>query len=101
VSPSVLFHLIPALHLTDVDPHDLLPGQPGQGVCLIHDNVPEMIAKISSVVSSFGVNIENMINASTKGRRQAYTVLDVDSIPDTAEGAIMDIGGVIRVRILT
>ena len=69
-------------------------------VCVIHDNVPEMISKITGAVSSFGVNIENMINASTKGRIPSYTMLDVSSVPDGLTEAVKKIDGVTRVRIL-
>ena len=69
-------------------------------ICLIHFNVPEMIAKISSKVSSFGINIENMLNASTKGSLYAYTILDVSAMPDGIEEAMKKINGVIRVRTL-
>ena len=69
-------------------------------VCVIHDNVPEMISKITGAVSSFGVNIENMINGSTKGRIPSYTMLDISSLPDGLEDAILAIPGVTRVRVL-
>ena len=69
-------------------------------VCVIHINVPEMITKITGAVSSFGVNIENMINAGTKGRRQSYTMLDISSMPDGIEEEIKKIPGVTRVRTL-
>jgi len=68
-------------------------------ICVIHDNIPEMIAKITSAVSSYGVNIENMINTGTRGR-QAYTMLDVNTLPDGIEEIISKIGNVIRVRTL-
>ena len=69
-------------------------------VCVIHDNVPEMISKITGAVSSFGANIENMVNAGTKGKVASYTMLDINMLPDGLEESIMKIGGVTRVRIL-
>ena len=69
-------------------------------VCVIHDNEPGIISKITGAVSSFGINIENMINSGTKARIQSYTMLDVGSVPDGLEAAIKEIGGVIRVRII-
>jgi D-3-phosphoglycerate dehydrogenase len=77
-----------------------LPRSGDPRVCIIHDNIPDMIAKITSAVSSFGVNIENMINAGTKKRYHAYTMLDISSMPDGLEDAIGKIGGVSRVRAL-
>ena len=78
-----------------------LPRTGDPRLCVIHDNVPEMIAKITGVVSSLGVNIENMINASIKGRIPAYTMLDVSSLPEGLEDAVRKIEHVTRVRGLT
>jgi len=75
-----------------------LPRSDDPRLCIIHENIPEMIAKITVSISSFGVNIENMVNAGTKGRSHAYTMLDVDSLPDGLQKAVENIKGVIRVR---
>ena len=77
-----------------------LPRSGDPRVCVIHDNVPDMIAKITGAVSAFGVNIENSIYASTKGRLPSYMMLDVNTLPDGLEQALKDIKGVARVRIL-
>ena len=77
-----------------------LPRTGDPRVCVIHDNVPDMISKITGAISSFGVNIENMINASTKGRIPSYTLLDISSTPDGLEEAIKKIKSVTRVRCL-
>ena len=79
-------------------PNAFLPRSGDPRVCVIHDNVPDMISKITGTVSACGVNIENMINASTKGRKQSYTMLDVQSLPPGIEEAIGKIDGVTRVR---
>lgn len=67
-------------------------------ICVIHKNIPDMIAKITGTVSSLGINIENMVNASTKGRLQAYTIMDVQSLAPGLEEKIKAVDGVIRVR---
>jgi len=77
-----------------------LPRTGDPRICIIHDNVPEMIAKITGTVSSFGVNIENTIYASTKGRLPSYMMLDISSLPDGLEDDIKKISGVTRVRVL-
>ena len=69
-------------------------------LCVIHDNVPEMISKITGAVSSFGINIENMVNSGTKGRIPSYTMLDVSEISDGLLEAVRNINGVTRVRAL-
>jgi hypothetical protein len=67
-------------------------------ICVIHKNIPDMISKITGAVSSCGINIENMVNASTKGRLQAYTIIDAQSIAAGLEDKIRAIDGVLRVR---
>jgi D-3-phosphoglycerate dehydrogenase len=67
-------------------------------ICVIHKNIPDMISRITGAVSSCGINIENMVNASTKGRLQAYTIIDAQSIAPGLEDKIKAIEGVIRVR---
>jgi D-3-phosphoglycerate dehydrogenase len=69
-------------------------------VCIIHRNVPDMIARITGALSAAGANIENMVNSSFKGRPFAYTMIDADNIPDDLEAVIRSIGGVVRVRII-
>ena len=66
-------------------------------VCVLHRNIPAMVAQISTIISEEGVNIDTMTNRSKKDN--AYTVLDVES--DVAEATldkIRAIDGVIRVR---
>ncbi len=66
-------------------------------VCVLHRNIPSMVAQISTLISEEGVNIDTMTNRSKKDN--AYTVLDVES--DVAEATlekIRAIDGVIRVR---
>lgn len=68
-------------------------------VCVLHKNVPNMLAQISAVVSAVGINIASMTNKSRK--ELAYTVLDIEG---TAKEAvirdILAIHDVIRVRLL-
>ena len=66
-------------------------------VCVLHKNVPNMLAQISAMISEAGVNIETMTNRSKKDN--AYTVLDVVAdVSDDILAAIAEIDGVIRVR---
>ncbi|MBQ2675801.1 MAG: phosphoglycerate dehydrogenase [Clostridia bacterium] len=69
-------------------------------VCVIHKNIPNILAQISSCISKQNLNIENMVNKSKKD--YAYTVLDVaaDAIPEAAINDIKAIDGVLRVRII-
>ncbi len=66
-------------------------------ICVLHRNIPNMLAQISAVVSEAGVNIETMTNRSKKDN--AYTVLDIiGEVPQSIIDGIGAIGGVIRVR---
>ncbi len=68
-------------------------------ICVLHKNIPNMLAQISSVVSADGVNIDSMTSKSRKD--YAYTVLDVEgTITDKVSDDIMHIDGIIRVRVL-
>ncbi|MDD6278652.1 MAG: phosphoglycerate dehydrogenase [Ruminococcus sp.] len=71
----------------------------GTKICVIHKNVPAVIAAMTSVVSNDGLNIENMVNASKKD--YAYTMIDVTGgFKDTVADDIKAIDGVIRVRVI-
>jgi len=75
-------------------PRAVLPRTGNPRIGIIHKNVPEMLAKITSAVS--GVNIEHMVNA---GRGDyAYTLLDLATLPEGLAGKLKSIDGVIRVR---
>ncbi len=66
-------------------------------ICVLHKNIPNMLAQISAVVSNEGINISTMINQSKKD--YAYTILDVEGAPSAdALAHIAAIDGVIRVR---
>ncbi len=68
-------------------------------ICVLHKNIPNMLAQISAVVSADGVNIEAMTNKSRKDF--AYTILDiVGEAKESFTKDIRAIDGVIRVRVL-
>jgi D-3-phosphoglycerate dehydrogenase len=65
-------------------------------VCVLHKNVPALIAQITGAVSGSGANIENLVNKSKKD--WAYTMLDVNGSVDAE--AIKAVEGVVGVRVL-
>ena len=68
-------------------------------ICLIHENKPGMLSRIMPVFSKENINIENMTNKSMGN--YAYSVFDVNTdVPPKAEEELMEIPGMIRVRIL-
>ena len=68
-------------------------------LCIIHLNVPNMLASITAALSRENVNVENMTNKS-KGN-YAYTIVDVSArVGDAVADEIRAISGVLRVRVL-
>ncbi len=68
-------------------------------ICVVHKNLPGILAGITEAASKCGVNIENMVNKS-KGDF-AYTIIDASSnAPDNLKVDIENISGVVRVRII-
>jgi D-3-phosphoglycerate dehydrogenase len=61
-----------------------LPPIKGIRLCVVHDNIPNMIGEISTAMADSGINIENMMSKS-KGEL-AYTILDLSGgTPGRAE----------------
>ncbi len=67
-------------------------------VTIAHKNIPNMLATFSGLMSDSNINIINMMNKS-KGEN-AYTIIDVDAIPDGVEAQLQKIEGVQRVRVI-
>lgn len=71
----------------------------GNKVCILHKNVPTMIASITAVAGNVGVNIENMVNTSRQA--YSYTMLDIpETVTEEMLAQIRAIDGVIRVRLI-
>ena len=72
---------------------------PGGRVCVLHDNVPNMIGAITAAFGEAGANIASMSNKAKDAF--AYTVLDLDAAaPASAVEAVAATEGVRRVRVL-
>ena len=68
-------------------------------ICVIHRNIPNILAQITSIVSGAGMNVENLANKSRKD--YAYTMLDVNGkVSDAMVEKISAIQGVIRIRVM-
>ena len=64
--------------------------------CVLHKNIPNMLAQITSAFSLSGVNIDNLANAS-RGE-VAYTIVEISQKPsDEIIQTLSKIDGVIRV----
>lgn len=75
-----------------------LPRSGDGRLCVMHRNVPNMIAVISSYCSSHGLNIENMQSASKKD--YAYTVVDFTGTANDDFAGLANAANIIRVRVL-
>ncbi|MCD8145360.1 MAG: phosphoglycerate dehydrogenase [Oscillospiraceae bacterium] len=68
-------------------------------VCVLHRNVPSIIAQVTEVLGNDGINVANLTNKS-KGDL-AYTLIDVDTeLGQNVADDLRSIENVLRVRIL-
>lgn len=65
-------------------------------ICLIHKNVPNMLAQFATLLANRKINIENMVNKA-KGE-YAYTIIDTNDHLGTE--AFADLKNVIKVRVI-
>lgn len=65
-------------------------------ICLIHKNVPNMLAQFATILANKHINIENMVNKA-KGE-YAYTMIDTQDIAGLEELETLE--NVIRVRVI-
>ena len=66
-------------------------------ITLLHKNIPSMITKFTTVLSSYNVNIEEMVNKSRGD--YAYSVFDIDTeITEEMKKTLEKIDGVLKVR---
>jgi len=80
-------------------PEVTMPRSGENRVCVIHKNIPNMLTKITGLISDDGINIENLLNKSRGD--YAYTMLDIDGANvEQLEQEINAIEGVIKVRII-
>lgn len=69
----------------------------GYRIAIVNRNVPNMVAQISAVLSSSGINIIDMINKSRD--RIAYTLLDINKkVTNNLLKKMLEIDGVIQAR---
>ena len=80
-------------------PNVEMPRSAVARICVLHQNVPSILTKITAAVADEGLNIENMTNKS-KGEN-AYTMLDVSSTPsEDAIARISAVEGINKVRVI-
>jgi D-3-phosphoglycerate dehydrogenase len=67
-------------------------------LCIIHKNIPNMLAKFAGTIAKKDMNIENMVNKA-KGD-YAYTIIDTNDLSEDITKAIEKQEGVIKARII-
>ena len=68
-------------------------------IAVCHQNIPGMVATISSVLGQHALNIAMMQNMSRKN--WAYTLVDIDGfISDDIVSALSQVSGIVRVRVI-
>ena len=66
-------------------------------ITILHKNIPSMITKFTTVLSSYNVNIEELVNKSRGD--YAYSVFDIDTeVTEEMKKALEEIEGVLKVR---
>ena len=70
-----------------------------QRLCIVHKNIPAMLANITLQLSKNGINVENMTNKSRGD--YAYTLVDLGAAAEEeALAGIRAIPGIIRLRVI-
>jgi D-3-phosphoglycerate dehydrogenase len=70
-----------------------------QRMCILHKNVPAMLANITTLLARDGVNVENLTNKS-KGD-YAYTIVDLgEKVEESVINDVSHLANVIRVRVI-
>lgn len=71
----------------------------GTKVCIMHKNIPDVLAKLTAVFGDAGINIGNMVNASKKD--YAYTMIDAGGdVNDDIVKKLAAVDSVIKVRVI-
>lgn len=92
-------NIINSVNFPDVS----MPHSGDVRICVLHKNIPNIIAQISGAVSAENINIENMANRSKKN--YAYSILEIvgevsDEVMESIAAKISAIDGIIKVNII-
>ncbi|HEY1076175.1 MAG TPA: 3-phosphoglycerate dehydrogenase family protein [Fontimonas sp.] len=81
-------------------PEAVLPLAPGKWrLCVVNENVPNMVGQISTALANRSLNIADLLNKSRGDL--AYTIVDIDTaIPAEAVAEIAAIKGVLATRVI-
>ena len=80
-------------------PNASMPHTGNARICVMHKNIPDVLAQVSGIVSAEGINIENMLSRSKND--YGYTIVELGSdVPQDACDKLAGVDGVIRVRVI-
>jgi D-3-phosphoglycerate dehydrogenase / 2-oxoglutarate reductase len=84
-------------------PNAAIPYTGKKRVTAFHQNIPHMVGKITSAISSYHLNIADMVNRSRGD--YAYTIIDIDNavyeeVASSLEKNINQIEGMVKVRLI-
>jgi len=81
-------------------PEAVLPLLPGKArICIVNENVPNMVGQISTALAKHDLNIADLLNKSRGDL--AYTIVDVDTdVPAAVAQELGAITGVLATRII-
>lgn len=80
-------------------PNASMPTSGDARLCIIHSNVPSMLAAFTDALGDAGINIENLLNRSRGDI--AYTLFEVaGTVPPEVLHRLHSIEGVVRVRLI-
>lgn len=80
-------------------PNLKVPREADIRICIMHRNTPNLIAKLSTVLSENGINIENM--GSRPRGEVAYTIMETNNeLSAETKSALQSVEGVISFRVI-
>ena len=80
-------------------PEVVVPRTQGVRLCIVNENVPNMVGQVTGAIAEANLNILDLVNKS-KGE-VAYTVVDLNSpVPEDTLVRIRSIAGVLSARVV-
>ena len=77
-------------------PEVKMPRTAGHRLAITHQNIPNMVGQISTILANAKINIIDMLNKSRD--EVAYTLLDVETDPSAVIGNLGQVKGILNIR---
>ena len=80
-------------------PEVVVPRSQGARLCIVNENVPNMVGQITGALADANLNILDLVNKSREN--VAYTLVDLNSgVPEDTLQRIRSIAGVLSARVI-